>query len=128
MHTAAPHPLDKPGVSRAVLMHPGHPLMLSMSHMLLEQHANLLRQGAILVDQADDGTEPWLLFPTPSLCPWRGRASGVLLHGTGTGTADELTCVNNHRPSIFLASPSRDTWLLAVQNGWPVAGFNDTSK
>lgn len=53
----------------------------------------------------------------PSLRPWRARASDVLLHGTGTGTADELTRVNNHRPSIFLASPSRDTWLLAVQNG-----------
>jgi len=38
----------------------------------------------------------------------------VLLHGIGTGTADELTRVNNHRPSIFLASPSRSTWLLAV--------------
>ena len=43
-------------------MHPGHPLMLAMSDMLLEQHANLLRQGAILVDPADEGTEPWLLF------------------------------------------------------------------
>jgi hypothetical protein len=57
-----------------------------------------------------------------------------LLHGTGTGagtgteTADELTRVNNYRPSIFLASPSRSTWLLAVQFGWPVAVFNDTSK
>lgn len=55
-------PLDKPGQSRAVLMHPGHPLMLSMSDMITEQHANLLRQGAILVDPADEGTEPWLLF------------------------------------------------------------------
>jgi SNF2 family DNA or RNA helicase len=55
-------PLDKPGLSRAVLMHPGHALMLSMSDMLLEQHANLLRQGTILVDPTDEGTEPWLLF------------------------------------------------------------------
>jgi len=55
-------PLDKPGLSRAVLMHPGHPLMLAMSDMLLEQHTNLLRQGAILVDPADEGTEPWLLL------------------------------------------------------------------
>jgi superfamily II DNA or RNA helicase len=55
-------PLDKPGLSRAVLMHPGHPLMLSMSDMILEQHANLLRQGAILVDPSDEGTEPWMLF------------------------------------------------------------------
>lgn len=55
-------PLDKPGISRAVLMHPGHPLMLSMSDIILEQHANLLRQGAILIDPADEGTDPWLLF------------------------------------------------------------------
>jgi SNF2 family DNA or RNA helicase len=58
----AVQPLDKPGMSRAVLMHPGHPLMLSMSDMILEQHANLLRQGTILVDPADEGTDPWLMF------------------------------------------------------------------
>jgi hypothetical protein len=55
-------PSDKPGISRAVLMHPGHPLMLAVSDLLLEQHANLLRQGTVLVDPADDGVEPWLMF------------------------------------------------------------------
>jgi hypothetical protein len=59
---SALQPLDKPGLGRAVLMHPGHPLMLSMSDMILEQHENLLRQGAILVDPADEGTDPWMLF------------------------------------------------------------------
>lgn len=43
-------------------MHPGQPLMLAMSDMLLGAHANLLRQGAILVDPADEGPEPALLF------------------------------------------------------------------
>jgi hypothetical protein len=55
-------PVERPGLPRAVLMHPGHPLMLALSDMILEQHANLLRQGAILVDPADEGAEPWLLF------------------------------------------------------------------
>src|SRR5438132_238208 len=55
-------PLEKPGLSRAVLMHPGHPLMLSMSDMILEAHTNLLRQGAVLVDPADEGLDPALLF------------------------------------------------------------------
>jgi superfamily II DNA or RNA helicase len=59
---SAGQPLDKPGLSRAVLMHPGHPLMLSMSDIILEQHANLLRQGAILVDPSDEGTESWMLL------------------------------------------------------------------
>lgn len=55
-------PLDKPGLPRAVLMHAGHPLMLAVSDLILEQHANLMRQGAVLVDPADEGREPWLLF------------------------------------------------------------------
>ena len=55
-------PLDKPGVERAVLMHPGHPLMLALSDLLLERYANLLRQGAVLIDPADEGHDPALLF------------------------------------------------------------------
>lgn len=55
-------PLDKAGIPRAVLMHPGHPLMLSLSDMILEQHTNLLRQGAVLVDPSDEELEPALLF------------------------------------------------------------------
>lgn len=35
--------MDKPSMEHAVLMHPGHPLMLVMTDMLLEQHANLLQ-------------------------------------------------------------------------------------
>jgi len=55
-------PMDKPGIEPAVLMHPGHPLMLAMTDRLLEQHANLLRQGTILSDPADAGLDPALLF------------------------------------------------------------------
>jgi SNF2 family DNA or RNA helicase len=58
----AVRPLDRPGAAFAQLLHPGHPLLLSMSDLILEQHANLLRQGALLVDPADEGTEPHLLF------------------------------------------------------------------
>ena len=58
----AVRPLDKPNLAFAALLHPGHPLMLSISDLLLEQHGNLLRQGAILVDPADEGEDPHLLF------------------------------------------------------------------
>lgn len=58
----AVQPLDKPGISTAVMLHPGHPLMLSVSDVILEQNANLLRQGTVLIDPADEGTEPWLMF------------------------------------------------------------------
>ena len=55
-------PANKPGLPRAVLMHPGHPLMLAVTDLLLETNANLLRRGAVLVDPADDSDRPWLMF------------------------------------------------------------------
>lgn len=55
-------PVDKPGLAFASLIHPGHPLMMATTDVLLEKHVNLLRQGAVLVDPADDGDEPSLLF------------------------------------------------------------------
>ncbi len=58
----AVRPLDKPGAPFAAMLHPGHPLMLAVSDILLERHGNLLRQGTVLVDPADDGEEPHLLF------------------------------------------------------------------
>ena len=58
----AVRPLDKPGIAFAQMIHPGHPLMLAVSDIVLEQHSNLMRQGAILVDPTDDGEEASLLF------------------------------------------------------------------
>lgn len=58
----AVQPLSVSGSTRAELLHPGHPLMLSMCDLILEQHGNLLRQGTILADPVDDGDEPYLLF------------------------------------------------------------------
>ena len=58
----AVRPMDRPGLAFASMIHPGHPLMLAMSDVILERHANLLRQGTILVDPADEGCEPSLLF------------------------------------------------------------------
>jgi superfamily II DNA or RNA helicase len=53
---------DKPGLAVASMIHPGHPLMMAVTDILLEQQQNLLRQGAVLVDPADEGTTPHLLF------------------------------------------------------------------
>ncbi len=58
----AVRPIDRPNTPFAQMIHPGHPLMLAVSDLVLEQHSNLMRQGAILVDPVDDGTGPSLLF------------------------------------------------------------------
>jgi superfamily II DNA or RNA helicase len=58
----AVRPLDRPNTPFAQMIHPGHPLMLAVSDLVLEQHSNLMRQGAILVDPGDDASQASLLF------------------------------------------------------------------
>ena len=53
---------NRPGSPMASLIHPGHPLMQSVTDMVLEQHRNKLKQGAILVDPSDMGLIPKVLF------------------------------------------------------------------
>jgi superfamily II DNA or RNA helicase len=59
---SAVQPLDKPGAVRAVLMHPGHPLMLSTIDAIQQKYAGLLRRGTLLIDETDLSEEPWMLF------------------------------------------------------------------
>lgn len=54
--------LERPGAPMASLIHPGHPLMQSLTDIVLEQHRNKLKQGAILVDPNDPGITPKVLF------------------------------------------------------------------
>lgn len=50
------------GKPTADLVHPGHPLMASVTDLVLTSHRNLLKRGAILVDPNDEGLEPRVLF------------------------------------------------------------------
>jgi superfamily II DNA or RNA helicase len=54
--------LDRVGAPMASLLHPGHPLMQSVTDIVLEQHRNKLKQGAVLVDPADPGLAPHVMF------------------------------------------------------------------
>lgn len=46
----------------ADLVHPKHPLMHAVTDLILEEHRQKLKQGAVLVDPSDDGLEPKVLF------------------------------------------------------------------
>jgi len=59
---SAVKPDDKPGLAEAVLMHPGHPLMLSLIDIILERNAHLLRQGAVFIDPTEIDHKPWMLI------------------------------------------------------------------
>ena len=50
------------GAPMASLLHPAHPLMQSVTDLVLEAHRNKLKQGAVLVDPADMGLTPKVMF------------------------------------------------------------------
>ncbi len=49
------------GKPLAELVAPGHPLLEAVLDITLERHRTLLRQGAVLIDPADTGTDPRVL-------------------------------------------------------------------
>ena len=51
-----------PGQPLANFVCPGHPLLDAVIDLTLERHRDLLRRGAVLVDDRDAGTEPRVLF------------------------------------------------------------------
>jgi SNF2 family DNA or RNA helicase len=50
------------GLPLAAFVCPGHPLLDSVIDLTLERHRDLLRRGAVLVDERDNSTEPRMLF------------------------------------------------------------------
>jgi len=50
------------GQPLAAFVCPGHPLLDSLIDLTLERHRDLLRRGAVLVDERDAGTQPRVLF------------------------------------------------------------------
>jgi len=51
-----------PGQPLAAFVCPGHPLLDAVIDLTLERHRDLLRHGAVLVDESDPGTTPRVLF------------------------------------------------------------------
>ena len=51
-----------PGQPLAAFVCPGHPLLDAVIDLTLERHRDLLRRGAVLVDDQDEGTSPRVLF------------------------------------------------------------------
>jgi len=46
----------------AAFVSPGHPLLESVISLIREKHGHLMKQGAVLIDDTDDGTELTALF------------------------------------------------------------------
>ncbi len=86
------------GKPMADLVHPGHPMMASVTDIILENHRKVLREGAILVDPSDDSTEPRVVF--------------MLDHAIRESSGDQRTI------SQMLQFVSLDETLKPVNAGW----------
>jgi len=51
-----------PGQPLAAFVCPGHPLLDAVIDLTLERHRDLLKRGAVLVDERDPGTQPHVVF------------------------------------------------------------------
>jgi superfamily II DNA or RNA helicase len=54
--------ISVPGKPLAEFVCPGHPLLDAAIDLILERHRDLLKRGAVLIDPADAGQEPRVLF------------------------------------------------------------------
>ena len=72
------HLVAPPGRPLAAFVCPGHPLLDAVIDVTLERHRDLLRRGAVLVDERDAGTAPRVLF----------SIEHALQDGSATGAGD----------------------------------------
>jgi len=54
--------VNPPGQSLAAFLCPGHPLLDATVDLVLERHRDLLKRGAVLVDERDPGNQSRVLF------------------------------------------------------------------
>ena len=87
------------GKPLADLIHPAHPLMGSVLDLMLENQRSRLKQGTVLLDPADDGTEPRLLL--------------LIDHSVREGAGDDAKTVSR-RLQFVSVSPSGETHFA----GW----------
>ena len=87
------------GKPMADLVHPAHPLMNATTDLILSAHRAKLKQGAILIDPNDDGTEPRILF--------------MIDHEVREGSADNPRTVSRRLQFVAIDSQGNTTFA-----GW----------
>ena len=102
----------------ADLLHPAHPLMGAVLDLTLEQHRNTLKQGCVLIDTDDQGTEPKLLLMIDhSVRDGSGSDAGTISRRVQflTATPSGEMAFAGWAPHLDLSEPSDDD-LIAVRD------------
>ncbi len=84
-----------PGKPMADLIHPSHPLMHAATDLVLQAHRAKLKQGAIMLDPADDSLEPKILFMVDHSIRESGPTSQVASRRLQFITIDEQGNADN---------------------------------
>ena len=87
--------LNRVGAPMASLIHPAHPLMQSVTDIVLEQHRAKLKQGTIMVDPKDMGITPRVLFMIDHSIKEGGDATRVVSRRMQFVEIDETGRANN---------------------------------
>ncbi|MCL2160138.1 MAG: DUF3883 domain-containing protein, partial [Oscillospiraceae bacterium] len=116
---------DKPycniqGLASAELMAPGHSLLEAVIDLILEQNINVLKRGAVFIDDNDSGTDARLLFYIEDCIQ-----DGVIMPGGGKRIIsknihfveikeDQSTINSGYAPYLDYRAAKDDEQLLAL--------------
>ena len=108
------------GKPLAELVAPGHPLLEAVLDITLERHRTLLRQGAVLIDPSDQGTEPHVLvFLEHSVTDARDNSHGNRRTVSRRFEFVEVPKVGELRPASYAPyldlRPATDVELPAIR-------------
>ena len=98
------------GQPLAAFVCPGHPLLDATIDVILERHRDLLKQGAILVDEQDNGDEPRV----PSI--WNTRFKMPPSSRTARGASSPGRCSSPNRTALVnpMRPVSHPTWTISL--------------
>ena len=123
----------------AAFVCPGHPLLDATADLLLEQNRDLLRRGAVLVDENDEGREPRILFyldhaiqdATTTRSGERRVISKRMLYveldAEGNSLHPQYAPYLDYRP-LADGEPGTETILARPECAWLTGGLEDKAK
>ena len=127
------------GQPLAAFVCPGHPLLDATADLLLEQNRDLLRRGAVLVDEIDQGLEPRILFyldhaiqdATTTRSGERRVISKRMLYveldAEGNARHPQYAPYLDYRP-LADGEPDTETILARPECAWLTGGLEDKAK
>ena len=123
----------------AAFVCPGHPLLDATADLLLEQNRDLLRRGAVLVDENDQGLEPRILFylehAIQDASTTRSGERRVIskrmlyveLGAEGDSRHPQYAPYLDYRP-LADGEPDTETILARPECAWLTGGLEDKAK